>query len=195
MIFFRNKYFGSNLRTHFFRICLVSNSRRTLFDYMICMKLFGSKLNAHVFPIILSFKPQVHPLKLDLHRWVSSFASLSFELQVTQIFDLNNIVEVRTPLSLFWRYSPRYLPILKGFDFVSQMGTHPSVRIFWYHGLRGGFFKIHSEMNSILSIYSPLLIFHICYHYLLSSHPSDCNIVTQYSHQKKFLLNIKLVTW
>ena len=39
-------------------------------------------------------------------------------------------------------------------------------------------------MNSIFRRYYPLLICRLCYYSLLSSHPSDCNIATQYSHHK-----------
>ena len=39
-------------------------------------------------------------------------------------------------------------------------------------------------MNIILCRYYLLLIYRLCYHYFLYYHPSDCNIVTQYSHQK-----------
>ena len=39
-------------------------------------------------------------------------------------------------------------------------------------------------MNSIFYRYPPLLICLLCYYSLLSSHPSDCNIPTQYSHHK-----------
>ena len=40
-------------------------------------------------------------------------------------------------------------------------------------------------MNDTFTIYSPLLICRLCYHSLLSFHPSDCNIATQNSDHKK----------
>ena len=56
----------------------------------------------------------------------------------------------------------------------------------------------HPEINSIFCRYYPLRIFRLCYYYLLSSHPSDCNITTQYSHHKTVYSEHKtccLVPW
>ena len=47
------------------------NSRRTLFDSMIHMKLFGSEFKANYFSIFLSFELQAHFKKRDSHRWFS----------------------------------------------------------------------------------------------------------------------------
>ena len=73
--------------------------------------------------------------------WSSNFALLGFELQMAPFFYSNNIVEVRTPGALFCRHAPRYLPRLKGFDFVSQMGTYPFVRNFLIPQLTTWFFN------------------------------------------------------
>ena len=47
-------------------------------------------------------------------------------------------------------------------------------------------------MNIMFRRYSPLLIFWLWYYSLLSSHPIDCNILTQYSHHKTFSSELAL---
>ena len=56
----------------------------------------------------------------------------------------------------------------------------------------------NTEMDRLLRRYSPLQIFRLCYVYLLYFHPSDYNIVTQYSHNIKVSSEHKtcyLVPW
>ena len=125
---YETNHLGPNSRHIFFRICLVSNSRRTFFDPMIHIKSFFYEPKAQFFSNLFSFKPQEHLFLLNLHRWVTNFVLLSLKLQVTHNFDLDNIIEVWTPFSLFLRHAPRYLPRLKSFDFVSQIGPSPFVR-------------------------------------------------------------------
>ena len=52
--------------------------------------------------------------------------------------------------------------------------------------------KKYPEMNSIFCRYSPFPICRLYCHSLLSSHPSDCNIATQYSHHKKISSGLAL---
>ena len=70
MIRFCNKSFGSKLKAHFFRFCLVS---------MIRMKSFGFELKAHFFSNFFCFELQSHFLNLiyivqfqTLHSWFSN---------------------------------------------------------------------------------------------------------------------------
>ena len=75
-----------------------------------------------------------------------------------------NIVEFRTPFSLFFRYAPLYLPRLNAFGFVSQMGPSPFVRIFRYHGLRCGFStSFKSEYYHISIAYCIYVFWNVCY--------------------------------
>ena len=83
--------------------------------------------------------------------WISNFASLSFKLQATHVFDSTNIDEVQTPFSLFCRYVPSYLPKLKSFNFVSRIGPSPFVRSILIPRLTPYFFNLPRNVLSLNS--------------------------------------------
>ena len=57
---------------------------------------------------------------------------LEYELQVTHIFDSTNIVDIRTPFSLFYRYAPPLSPSNKKFWFCVTNGNLPIHEEFFY---------------------------------------------------------------
>ena len=150
VIIFLNKFFGFELKVCFFWPFFCESQQCEL-SFKGCVWSSKVKKPIKSAPWVRNKMISCESSSQRKSTWGSNYISLSFELQVTHIFDSNNIVEVRTPFSLFCRYSPCYLPILKGFDFVSQMGPSSSVRIFpmpwltlWFSNQDVLFFNNHS---------------------------------------------------